>query len=159
MRSEIRRLDPSLPSRLGTFDEELGGQLVPQRLGSALLGLFGLLSLVLAAVGIYAVISFAVAARTREIGVRMALGARAADVRMLVVAQTARPVAAGVALGVVLGAVAARLLAGFLYGVSPSDPVTFAGVIALLLGCALGAAYLPARRASRIDPMTALRTD
>ncbi len=159
IRSEIRRLDPSLPSRLGTFDEELGGQLVPQRLGSALLGLFGLLSLVLAAVGIYAVISFGVAARTREIGVRMALGARAADVRRLVVAQTARPVAAGVALGVILGAVAARLLAGFLYGVSPSDPVTFAGVTALLLFCALGAAYLPARRASRIDPMTALRTD
>lgn len=130
-----------------------------QRLMARLTTFYGALALGLAALGLYGVTAYAAAQRTREIGVRMALGARAADVRRLVVAQTARPVAAGVALGVVLGAVAARLLAGFLYGISPSDPVTFAGVTALLLFCALGAAYLPARRASRIDPMTALRTE
>jgi predicted permease len=160
VRAEIRRLDPTLPvAAIGTCEAEIGGQLVPQRLGSALLGLFGLLALALAAVGIYAVISYAVAGRTREIGIRMALGARSSDVRALVVAQSARPVAAGLLAGVALGAAAARLLRGFLFGISASDPVTFFAVTALLLLCALGAAYLPARRASRIDPMTALRTD
>ena len=160
VRAEIRRLDPSLPvSGLRTYEAALGSQLVPQRLGSALLGLFGLLSLTLAAVGIYAVISYSVAGRTREIGIRIALGARAADVSSLVVAQSARPVAVGLALGIALGAAAARLLRGFLYGVSPSDPTTFGVVIALLLGSALAAAYLPARRASRIDPIRALRSE
>jgi putative ABC transport system permease protein len=160
VRGEIRKLDASLPvADVHPYEAELEGQLVPQRLGSALLGLFGLLCLALAAVGIYAVISYSVAGRTREIGIRMALGARAADVRLLVVAQSARPVAAGLALGLVLGAAAAFALRGFLYGVSPADPATFAAVTALLAVCALLAAWLPARRASKIDPMAALRAD
>ena len=160
VRAQILALDPTLPvSDVHPYEAELAGQLVPQRLGSALLGLFGLLCLGLAAVGIYAVISYTVAGRTREIGIRMALGARAIDVRRLVVAQSARPVAAGLALGLALGAAAAFALRGFLYGVSPADPVTFAAVTALLAACALLAAWLPARHASRIDPMTALRTE
>ncbi len=160
VRAEIRKLDAALPvADIHPYATELAGQLVPQRLGSALLGLFGLLSLTLAAVGIYAVISYSVTGRTREIGIRMALGARAQDVRALVVAQSARPVALGLALGIALGAAAARLLRGFLYGISPSDPVTFGGVTALLVLCALLAAWLPARRASKIDPVAALRAD
>ncbi len=160
VRGEIRKLDAALPvADIHPYEAEIAGQLVPQRLGSALLGLFGVLSLTLAAVGIYAVISYSVAGRTREIGIRMALGARAADVRALVVRQSARPVAVGVALGLALGAAAARLLQGFLYGVSPSDPVTFAAVTAVLVVCALVAAWLPARRAARIDPMAALRIE
>ena len=160
VRGEIRRLDATLPlSDVHPYEAELAGQLVPQRLGSALLGIFGLLCLALAAVGIYAVISYSVAGRTREIGIRMALGARAADVRALVVAQSARPVAAGLALGLALGAAGAFALRGFLYGISPADPVTFAAVTALLAACALVAAWLPARRASKIDPMAALRAD
>ncbi len=160
IRAEFRRIDPSLPvAGLATYDDELGAQLVPQRLGSALIGLFGFFSLALAAVGIYAVISCSVEGRTREIGIRMALGARSADVRALVVAQSVRPVAVGLLVGLALGAAAARLLRGFLFDVSPFDPLTFGAVTVLLLLCALGAAYLPARRASRIDPMTSLRTD
>jgi len=160
VRSEIRALDSSLPvSDIHPYENELAGQLVPQRLGSALLGLFGLLSLALAAVGIYAVISYSVAGRTREIGIRMALGAQAADVRALVVSQSARPVAVGLAVGLALGVAAAQLLRGFLYGVSPMDPITFAAVTALLVLCALVAAWLPARRAARIDPMAALRSE
>jgi len=159
VRGQIRRLDSTLPADVHPYAAELAGQLVPQRIGSALLGVFGLLCLGLAAVGIYAVISYSVAGRTREIGIRMALGARAADVRTLVVVQSARPVAAGLALGIALGAAAALGLRGFLYGISPADPLTFVGVTALLALCALVAAWLPARRASRIDPMKALRTE
>jgi predicted permease len=160
VRSEIRALDPELPvTGVRAYETDLGAQLVPQRLGSALLGLFGLLSLALAAVGVYAVISYSVAGRTREIGIRMALGARAADVRNLVVTQSAVPVAIGLAFGIALGTAAARLLRGFLYGISPWDPVTFGAVTVLLLLSALVAAWLPARRAARIDPMTALRSE
>ncbi|HVQ54481.1 MAG TPA: ABC transporter permease [Thermoanaerobaculia bacterium] len=160
VRAKIRELDPTLPvADIHPYAAELAGQLVPQRLGSALLGVFGLLCLALAAVGIYAVISYSVAGRTREIGIRMALGARAADVRTLVVAQSARPVGVGLALGLGLGAAAAFGLRGFLFGVSPADPLTFAAVTALLAACALVAAWLPARRASKIDPALALRAD
>ena len=160
VRAKIRELDPTLPvADVHPYAAELAGQLVPQRLGSALLGVFGLLCLALAAVGIYAVISYSVAGRTREIGIRMALGARAADVRHLVVAQSARPVGVGLALGLGLGAAAAFALRGFLFGVSPADPLTFVAVTGLLAACALLAAWLPARRASKIDPMAALRAD
>ncbi len=158
--AEIRRLDRTLPV-LGprSYESELAGQLVPQRLGTALLGLFGLLSLALAAVGIYSVISYSVARRVREIGVRMALGAQAADVRSLFVSQTARPVAAGLLVGVALGAAAGLALRGFLYETSPGDPAAFCGAAALLVACALAAAWLPARRATRIDPRAALRDE
>ncbi len=160
VRAKIRELDPTLPvGDVHPYAAELAGQLVPQRLGAALLGVFGLLCLALAAVGIYAVISYSVAGRTREIGIRMALGARAADVRTLVVAQSARPVGLGLALGLGLGAAAAFALRGFLFGISPADPFTFVAVTALLAACALLAAWLPARRASKIDPMAALRAD
>ena len=158
--AEIRRLDRTLPV-VGprSYESELSGQLVPQRLGTALLGLFGLLSLVLAAVGIYSVISYSVARRVREIGVRMALGAQPADVRSLFVTQTARPVVAGLLAGLALGAAAGFFLRGFLYETSPSDPAAFSGAAALLLACALAAAWLPARRATRIDPIAALRDE
>jgi predicted lysophospholipase L1 biosynthesis ABC-type transport system permease subunit len=157
---EARKLDPSLPVfGIRSFETELGGQLLAQRLGSALLGLFGILSLGLAAVGIYAVVSYSVSRRTREIGIRMALGARAADVRGLVLSQSAAPIAAGLVLGLALGAAEARLLREFLYGVSPFDPLTFAVVSLLLAACGTAAAWLPARRAARIDPMKALRTE
>jgi ABC-type lipoprotein release transport system permease subunit len=160
VRAKIRELDPTLPvADVHPYAAELAGQLVPQRMGSALLGVFGLLCLALAAVGIYAVISYSVAGRTREIGIRMALGARAADVRHLVVAQSVRPVGVGLALGLGLGAAAAFALRGFLFGVSPADPLTFVAVTGLLAACALLAAWLPADRASKIDPMAALRAD
>jgi predicted permease len=160
VRAEVRRLDASMPVYgLRRFETEIAGQLLAQRLGSALLGLFGVLSLVLAAIGIYAVVSYSVARRTREIGIRMALGARATDVSALVLSQNAFPIAAGLTLGLALGAAAARLLREFLYGVSPLDIPTFAAVSLLLGACGTAAAWLPARRAARVDPMAALRSD
>jgi predicted permease len=160
IRAEVHQLDGSMPVYgIRRFETELAGQLLAQRLGSALLGLFGVLSLVLAAVGIYAVVSYSVARRTREIGIRMALGARAGDVSTLVLSQNAVPIAAGLTLGLALGAAAARLLREFLFGVSPLDPLTFAAVSLVLAACGTAAAWLPARRAARVDPMTALRGD
>jgi predicted permease len=160
IRREVRRLDPAVAVfETASYDERLGGQLLAQRLGSSLLGLFGLLSLALAAVGIYGVVSYAVAQRTREIGIRFALGARAGDVRALVLSQSTAPLAIGLGLGLVLGAAAARLLRGFLYGISAWDPATFVGVAGLLGLCGLAAAWLPARRAARIDPVVALRNE
>ena len=158
--AEIGRLDRTLPvSGPRSYAAELGAQLVPQRLGAALLGVFGLLSLVLAAVGIYSVISYSMALRTREIGIRMALGARPAEVRALFVGQMARPVAVGLVAGLALGAAAGTVLRGFLYETSPSDPSAIAAAAALFLAGAVAAAWLPARRAARIDPVTALRSE
>ena len=160
IRGEIRDLDAFLPVMgLRPFDDVLAARLLPQRAGSALLGLFGALSLVLAAFGIYAVVSWSARRQTREVGIRIALGATASDVRRLVMRQTAIPLAGGLAVGIALAAVAARLLSGALYGVAPTDPLTFCIATAVLACCALFAAYLPARRASRIDPIAALRTE
>ena len=160
IRGEVRRLDPSLPvSAIRSFEAELASPLLAQRLGSTLLGLFGVLSLGLAAVGIYAVVSYAVARRAREIGIRLALGARGSDVKSLILSQSASPIAIGLALGLALGAAEARLLREFLFEVSPLDPLTFAAVPLLLAFCGAAAAWLPARRAARIDPMAVLRSE
>jgi putative ABC transport system permease protein len=124
-----------------------------------LLGLFGAVALVLAAIGIYGIISYAVKRRTREIGIRMALGARPADVQRLVVGQGMRMAAIGLALGVVAALAATRLMSRLLYGVSATDPVTFAVIALLLVGIAFVASWVPARRALAMDPTTSLRSD
>ncbi|HEX2189802.1 MAG TPA: ADOP family duplicated permease, partial [Longimicrobiaceae bacterium] len=160
LRRELRALDPDvalgLPSGLAAL---IDLSLFPQRVAATLIGAFGLLGLLLAAVGLYGVLAYHVAQRTREIGVRMALGARAADVVRMVARQGLALVGAGIAAGLLLALAATRLLAGFLYGVGASDPATFAGVTLLLAAVALPAAYLPARRATRVDPMIALRSE
>ncbi|HEY1249976.1 MAG TPA: ADOP family duplicated permease [Thermoanaerobaculia bacterium] len=160
IRAAVRELDPSLPvTAVGPYADVIAGLLLPQRAGAALLGVFGALALLLAAFGIYAVVSYSVAQRTREVGIRIALGAAPAEVRGLVVRQSAAPIAAGLAAGLLLAAAAARLLGGLLYGVAPLDPIAFGAATLALAASGLLAAWVPARRASRIDPIAAIRTE
>lgn len=142
-----------------TMEEHLALMLFPPRMAAVLLAVFGGLALVLSAVGIYGVVSFAVAKRTRELGIRMSLGATARDVVAMAVGGGMRLVAVGGAFGVVLAGAVTWLLSGFLYGIGPTDLVTFAVIPLLLTGVALVAAFVPARRASTVDPVTALRSE
>src|SRR3712207_293169 len=134
----------------------MGTSLFPARMAAMALGSFGVLALVLAAVGIYGVMSHVVAGRTREIGLRMALGAQLSDVQMLILRQGMWLAGIGAVIGLAVALGGAQLLKTFLYGVSASDPITFAGIVLLLLGIALLACWVPARRASRVHPMIAL---
>jgi ABC-type antimicrobial peptide transport system permease subunit len=124
-----------------------------------LIGAFALVALITAALGVFGVLSFVVAQRTRELGIRIALGAAPTDVRRLVVGYGARLAVVGLAIGLVGSFALTRLIATMLFGVTPTDPVTFGTVSALLLGIGLVASWLPARRATRIDPISALRAD
>jgi ABC-type antimicrobial peptide transport system permease subunit len=139
--------------------ELLAGPLAQPRLSAFLLGAFALTALALAAVGLYGASASAVRQRTRELGVRLALGATPAGLRRGVLGQALAVAALGTALGTVGALAAARLLSALLFEVSPADPLTFAGVVALMLAVALLAAYVPARRATRVDPAEVLRGD
>jgi predicted permease len=142
-----------------TLQEHLDRSLLRERLMSTLSGIFGLLGLALAAVGLFGVMSFRVLGRLREIAVRMALGSSAAAVRWRVLRESLAIAVTGVAVGVPLSLMAARALTGLLFGLSPTNPVVVAGCSIVLIAVAVGAAYLPARRASRVDPMTVLRAE
>ncbi|MFW6078277.1 MAG: ADOP family duplicated permease [Gemmatimonadota bacterium] len=160
VREQVRAIDASLPvAEVRRLDDVVDEALAEPRFTATLLGAFALLALGLAAVGLYGVISFMAARRTREIGLRVALGARRGDVLRLVLGEGVVLTASGILLGV-LGALGlTRLLAGMLYGVSATDPVTFMTVAALLGAVAFAASYLPARRAARTDPMRVLRVE
>jgi len=156
----IRETDAFVPvGRVRAMDEVLVGSLAFQRFIMALLSTFAGLAIVLASVGLYGVIAYLVAQRTHEIGVRMALGARSRDVLRMVLAHGLRLVAVGVVLGLAGALALTRFLAGQLYGVRPTDPLTFVAVTALLALVALAATWLPARRAARVNPMVALRAE
>ncbi|HEX8179609.1 MAG TPA: ABC transporter permease [Pyrinomonadaceae bacterium] len=158
LRREVQALDPNLPLyNVETLTEHMSVPLFPARMAAGVLGSFGVLALVLAAIGIYGVMAYVVAGRTREIGVRMALGARPRDVLRLIVRQGMMLALVGLGLGLGLAFVGARLLTSLLYGVSPADPLTFAAVALLLAAVAFIACYVPARRATKVDPMIALR--
>jgi len=162
IRTAIASIDASLPIfDVRTMDEHLrnGQALLFTRIGAAFASVFGLLALVLAMIGVYGVVSYAVAQRTREIGVRVALGATIPGILALVVRHGLRLAWSGVALGTVVSFAVTGVLASILVGVTPHDPVVLGGVAALLTGIALVASFAPARRATRIDPITALRAE
>ncbi len=140
-----------------SMQELVSESLAPQRVITVLLGVFAGMALLMAAVGIYGVISFSAAQRTHEIGVRMALGAGSGDVLRLMVGQGLVPVIAGLALGLAGSFGLMRFLSSLLYGVRPSDPLIFAIVSIVLTGAALAASYIPARRAMKVEPLVALR--
>jgi predicted permease len=160
LRQELRTLDPRVALvGVETLEQHMQLPLFPARAAGLLLGMFGLLALLLAVVGLYGVISYAVAQRTQEIGVRMALGARRSDVVGLVLGQGLRLTAIGMAIGTLGALGVTRVLGSLLYGVSPTDPLSFVAVAVLLMLVAIAAAYLPARRATRVDPIRTLRAE
>jgi predicted permease len=158
VREAMRSVDPDLPlGKLTTLTTLVDEAMTQPRFSMLLLGAFGALAVALASIGMYGVISYSVAQRTREIGIRMALGARRNDVFRMILAQGARLAGLGIAIGLLCSLAVTRTLARFLYGVQPTDPLTFLSVSLLLVAVALLACYLPARRATEVDPMIALR--
>jgi predicted permease len=160
IRREIRRIDSNLPvSDVRTMNAVVGSWAAERRLTTLVLGAFALVALALAAVGIYAVMAYAVVRRTHEIGIRMALGAAERDVLGMVVGQGVALALIGVAVGLAAALALTRLMSSMLYEVSATDPATFAGLALLLAAVAVAATYVPARRATRVDPMVALRSE
>jgi putative ABC transport system permease protein len=160
LRREVQAVNPELPVfGTQTLSDALSASLSERRFSMEIIGLFALTALLLAGLGIYGVISYLVSERTHEIGIRLALGAQRSDILRMVVRQGLGLAIAGAAVGLVCALIVAHLMAGLLYGVRPSDPLTFGGVALLLIGVALVACYIPARRAIRVDPLVALRHD
>ncbi len=159
-RAEVKAFNPAqIIWRVQTLEQLLGTSVAPRRFNMMLLGIFAAVALILAAIGLYGVMSYSVSWQTHEIGIRMALGANRADVLRLVVQQGMKMTVIGLALGLVGAFLMSRVLIGMLYGVSPTDPLTFTGVSLVLLAVALLACLIPARRATRVDPIVALRAE
>ena len=160
VRQTLLEMRSNLPyPEVKTLEDIMRPQLQPRRLGAAMFGVFGLLALVLAAIGLYGVVSYAVTQRTREVGIRMALGAQQVHVVSLVVRQGALLTLVGLVIGIAAALGAARLITHLLFGVSATDPITFVGVAVVLAAVAALASYLPARRATKVDPIIALRAE
>ena len=158
MRSAIQEIDRTIPVyNVATMSERIGDQTARNRFTSWLMGIFAAVALLLAVVGVYGVMSYAVTRRTQEIGVRMALGANRSQVLLLIVGQGLPLILTGILVGLAVSFGLTRLIATLLYGVTPTDAITFATVTAALVSIALFACWLPALRASRIDPLEALR--
>lgn len=153
----VERLDPGMPVlRAATLRDLVGGTLGETRMVSTLIAIFGSIALLLAAIGLYGVMAYSVAQRTRELGSRIAIGANARDIRRLVMAQGVRVAAAGLGAGLILAMAGLRVLQGMLFGVEPADPLALVAAAAVLLATAMTAALLPARRAMKVEPVRAL---
>jgi predicted permease len=160
LRRAFEALDPGLPFlQPRTMAEHMGASMMGQRMGALLLSILGAVALALAVVGLYGVMSYAVSQRTRELGIRLALGAGNREILRLVLRDGMRLAALGIAIGVVVAFAGGRLLASQLFGVSAADPITFSLIALILASVALAASYIPARRATKVDPMLALRSD
>ena len=160
VRKEVYALDPNLPLfDVKTMTEHMRFALFPARIAATVLGVFGLVALLLSAIGIYGITSYTVAQRTHEIGIRLALGAQLSDVLTLVLRHGLKLTAIGAALGLFGAYLATRAITSVLYGVSATDPLTFGLVSGLLIGVALVACYVPSRRATKVDPLIALRSE
>jgi putative ABC transport system permease protein len=158
IKSEVQTINSNVPvSQIETLESLLARRIAPRRFNTWMLGLFAAIALLLAAVGIYGVMSYAVTQRTHEIGIRMALGADTRQVLKLVVHQGMMLVLMGLAVGLAGAFALTRLMSSLLFGVSATDPVTFIAIMTLLAGVAFLACYIPARRAAKVDPMVALR--
>ena len=158
IREAVRQTDPAIPlTAMKTQRQQMAETIGKPRAFAALTTVSGLIGPPLACVGLYGIVSYETMRRTQEIGIRMALGAQRADVLRLVMRQTVGVVAIGACIGVALALAVARLIGSLLFGIAPSDPLAIGAALALLISVALAAAYLPARRASRLDPTQALR--
>jgi len=159
VRDLVRAVDPDVPVQLETIESRVGRVVAERRFTLLVLGLFAGVALLLACIGIYGVVAYAVARRTREIGIRIALGARPASVRRLVQRDTLTDIAVGGAVGLALALALTRVMQSLLYEVSPTDPVTFAAVLVALTAAGWLAAFIPSLRSSRIDPVTTMRAE
>jgi putative ABC transport system permease protein len=156
-RGILQNLNPEIPARFRTFSQVYSASLGSRRFNVILIGFFGISALLLAIAGVFGVMAYSVSRRTREIGVRIALGAKSADVLKMILSQGARTILLGVAIGIAGALALTRAAESLLFGVRATDPLTFGGVTLLLVGAALLACYIPAQRATRVDPMIALR--
>jgi ABC-type antimicrobial peptide transport system permease subunit len=160
LRNEVHRLNPALAvAQVQLMDRIVAESVAAPRMEFVLVGLFGALAIVLAAIGIYGVIAYTVSQRTAEFGLRMALGAQRSDLMRLILGQGARLAVPGVVAGILLALSLGQAMKSLVYGVRPNDPVTFAAVAGMVLVVALAASYLPARRTAKTDPMHALRAE
>jgi putative ABC transport system permease protein len=156
-RSILQEMNPEIPANFRTFQQVYSASLGSRRFNLILIAFFGIVALLLATAGVFGVMAYSVSRRTREIGVRVALGARSRDVLTMILSQGMRTILIGLAIGLLGSLALTRTLASFLFGISATDPLTFAAVIVLLIVAALLACYIPARRATKVDPMVALR--
>jgi putative ABC transport system permease protein len=156
-RGILQDLNPEIPTRFRTFSQVYSASLGSRRFNVILIGFFGIVALLLATAGVFGVMAYSVSRRTREIGVRVALGAGSADVLRMILGQGLRTIFIGVAIGIAGSLALTRTVESLLFGVTATDPLTFAAVTLLLVSAALLACFIPARRATKVDPLVALR--
>jgi len=158
-REILQDLDPEIPTRFRTFQQVYSAALGSRKFNVILIGFFGITALLLATAGVFGVMAYSVSRRTREFGVRVALGATSGNVLRMVLAQGMHTILIGVAIGIAGSFALTQTVSSLLFGVTATDPVTFGGVTLLLVAVALLACYIPARRATKVDPMAALRCE